>query len=49
VGTHAIVRAEYGRGRVICYSPHPEKAAGPHPFIEAGVRWAAGSVAAVNR
>lgn len=42
VGTTAIAAGEYGGGRVLCFSPHPEKSAGPHGFIESGVRWAAG-------
>ncbi|TWT89044.1 hypothetical protein Mal64_25360 [Pseudobythopirellula maris] len=40
-GTTAIASAPYGEGRVICFSPHPEKAAGPNGLILAGVRWAA--------
>lgn len=39
-GTHAIIRSMFGRGRVICYSPHPEVSGGPNGLIEAGVRWA---------
>jgi glutamine amidotransferase-like uncharacterized protein len=39
-GTHAIVRSLFGKGRVICYSPHPEVTGGPNRLIEAGVRWA---------
>lgn len=42
VGTTAIATGDFGAGRVLCFSPHPEKSAGPHEFIEAGVRWAAG-------
>ena len=42
-GTTAIARGEYGKGRVICYSPHPEKPFQPvFHLIENGVRWAAG-------
>ena len=42
-GTTAIARTEYGKGRVICYSPHPEKVFQPvYHLIENGVRWAAG-------
>ncbi|MBY0523967.1 MAG: hypothetical protein K2R98_11245 [Gemmataceae bacterium] len=41
-GTTAIARAEFGAGRVVCYSPHPEMPGGPHHLIAAGVRWAAG-------
>lgn len=42
-GTHAIVRAKFGEGKVICYSPHPESSDGPNWMIEKGVRWAAGN------
>ena len=42
-GTTAIARGEYGKGRVICFSPHPEKPFQPiYHLIENGVRWAAG-------
>jgi len=42
-GTTAIARGTYGQGRVICYSPHPEKPFQPvFHLIENGVRWAAG-------
>ncbi|RCS53884.1 biofilm PGA synthesis protein PgaC [Bremerella cremea] len=40
VGTHAIVRTKYGEGRVICFSPHPEKDGGPNALMIEGVRWA---------
>ncbi len=40
VGTHAIVRTMYGQGRVICFSPHPEKLGGPNSIMAEGVRWA---------
>ncbi len=39
-GTHAIVRGQFGQGRVICFSPHPETSDGPNEFITAAVRWA---------
>lgn len=42
VGTTAIAAGDFGSGRVLCFSPHPEKDHGPHGFIPAGVRWAAG-------
>lgn len=41
VGTHAIVRSQYGAGRVMCFSPHPESSSGPNSLITAGVRWVA--------
>lgn len=39
--THAIVRSTFGQGRVVCFSPHPEKPSGPTEMIIQGVRWAA--------
>lgn len=40
VGTTAIARTRFGKGRVICFSPHCEVKDGPnHLFLE-GVRWA---------
>ena len=39
-GTHAIIRSKFGRGRVICFSPHPEVKDGPNDLMTAGVRWA---------
>ena len=41
-GTHAIIRSLFGEGRVICFSPHPEKSSGPNGLMLNGVRWAAG-------
>ena len=41
VGTHAIIRSQFGSGRVICYSPHPEAPSGPNGFIARGITWAA--------
>jgi glutamine amidotransferase-like uncharacterized protein len=41
-GTHAIIRGTYGRGRVICFSPHPEKETGPRQMITSGVLWSVG-------
>jgi hypothetical protein len=32
----------FGKGRVFCFSPHPEKTNGLHPFVERAVEWAAG-------
>jgi len=42
-GTAAIARGRYGRGRVFCFSPHPEKTDGLESLVRAAVRWAAGS------
>lgn len=43
-GTHAIIRSMYGRGRVICFSPHPEVTGGPNTLVREGVRWAGGAL-----
>ncbi len=40
--TSAAVRAQYGSGRVFCFSPHPELTEGLHHLIPLTVRWAAG-------
>ena len=40
-GTTAIARGKFGRGRVVCFSPHPEKTPGCEPFLQSAVRWAA--------
>jgi glutamine amidotransferase-like uncharacterized protein len=42
VGTTAIARAPYGKGRVICFSPHCEVTDGPRHMVAAAVLWAAG-------
>jgi glutamine amidotransferase-like uncharacterized protein len=41
-GTTAIARGAYGKGRVICFSPHPEKTPGRESILQQAVRWAAG-------
>jgi len=44
IDTPAIVSAPFGRGRVICISPHPEKPQSEpalRPFVLRAVRWAA--------
>jgi glutamine amidotransferase-like uncharacterized protein len=41
-GTTAIARCSYGKGRVQCFSPHPEKTPGLEPFLQAAVRWVTG-------
>ncbi|QDU27572.1 hypothetical protein ETAA8_26600 [Anatilimnocola aggregata] len=43
VGTSAIVSAEYGAGRVLCYSPHPEMTEGQDALLYAGIRWSTGT------
>jgi len=41
-GTTAIARGSFGKGKVICFSPHPEVSQGPNHLILNGVKWAAG-------
>lgn len=41
VGTSAIVRSNYGKGRVMCFSPHPEKTEGCGWMIRKAVEWLA--------
>jgi glutamine amidotransferase-like uncharacterized protein len=40
-GTTAIARGHFGKGRVLCFSPHPEKTPGREPLLQAAVRWVA--------
>lgn len=40
--TSAAVRANYGKGRVFCFSPHPELTEGLDHLIPLTVSWAAG-------
>ena len=42
--TTAIASGTFGKGRVLCFSPHPEKTAAVNHFVHAAVRWAAGRV-----
>lgn len=44
-GAAAIARGSYGKGRVVCFSPHPEKTPGREPLLRAAVRWAAQQIA----
>jgi glutamine amidotransferase-like uncharacterized protein len=39
--TTAIARGEFCKGRVVCFSPHPEKTPGREAFVSEAVRWAA--------
>ena len=41
-GTTAIARGKFGKGRVVCLSPHPEKTPGGESFLQGAVGWAAG-------
>src|SRR5262249_30511661 len=43
LGTTAIAASRYGRGPVLCFSPHPELTDGLSGMLCRGVRWAAGS------
>ncbi len=40
-GTTAFAAGEFGKGRVFCFSPHPEKTKGLEPFLNRAVAWAA--------
>jgi hypothetical protein len=40
-GTTAIARGRFGKGRVVCFSPHPEKTPGREESLQSAVRWAA--------
>ncbi|MCB1092993.1 MAG: biofilm PGA synthesis protein PgaB [Verrucomicrobiae bacterium] len=40
-GTTAVARAEFGQGRVFCFSPHPELTEGIESFVARAVRWVA--------
>jgi glutamine amidotransferase-like uncharacterized protein len=42
-GTTAIARGTFGKGRVQCFSPHPEKTPGREKFLQSAVRWVASS------
>lgn len=45
INTPAIVVADFGKGRVLSVSPHPEATPGLESMIVNGVRWAAGKTA----
>jgi glutamine amidotransferase-like uncharacterized protein len=40
-GTSAAVRSHFGKGRVFCFSPHPELTDGLHHLIPLAVQWLA--------
>ncbi len=42
-GATAIARGKYGKGHVVCFSPHPEKTPGREPFLQSATRWVARS------
>lgn len=41
-GTTAIAAGQFGKGRVFCFSPHPERTDGLHELVHRAVVWAAG-------
>jgi hypothetical protein len=43
VGSPAIVASQFGKGRILCFSPHPDQTKGLEGFVRQGVRWAAKS------
>lgn len=40
IGTTAIAAAEFGQGRVLCFSPHPELTKDQESLLHRGVEWA---------
>ena len=42
MGTPAISAGDFGRGRVMSISPHPEQTAGLEPMVRRAIFWAAG-------
>ncbi len=40
IGTTAIALGEFGQGRVICFSPHPEKTPDLESILLQGIHWA---------
>jgi hypothetical protein len=42
VNSPAILASRFGKGRVLCFSPHPEQSKGLEPFVTRAVVWAAG-------
>jgi hypothetical protein len=47
--TPAVIAAQSGKGRVVAFSPHPERWPGPRDFLRAALRWSAGRPVAVQR
>ena len=39
-GTPAIIVGQYGKGRVLCISPHPESTPVLHELVRRGLFWA---------
>jgi hypothetical protein len=42
INTPAIIASEFGKGRVIAISPHPEDTAGLESLVERAAAWVAG-------
>jgi hypothetical protein len=38
-GTTAIAAGRFGQGKVVCFSPHPERTEGLEPFVIRAVEW----------
>jgi glutamine amidotransferase-like uncharacterized protein len=47
-GTTAIARGKFGKGHVVCFSPHPEKTPGREALLQSAVRWAAKAMASAT-
>lgn len=43
VGTTAVAIGTFQKGRVVCFSPHPERTEAQWPQLHRAVRWAAGA------
>jgi glutamine amidotransferase-like uncharacterized protein len=39
-GTPAIIAGHYGKGRVLCISPHPESSPALYELVRRGLFWA---------
>jgi hypothetical protein len=48
IDTPAIIASEFGRGRVMAISPHPEASADLESLVQRAVTWAAGKPANVR-
>jgi hypothetical protein len=48
IGTSAVARAAFGKGRVFVFSPHPEYTKGLEHYVRRAVTWAAGERAGVK-
>ncbi len=42
IGTTAIASGRFGMGRVLCFSPHPEKTPSTHSLLTSGLKWVSG-------